>query len=304
VSFFYGLNVLVTGGYGLMGAPLVKMLKEQGANVKVYDKVDGKDINSLSNLETGMWAMDVVFHLAAMSGVEQTRDAGWHGWYVNTFGTLNVLEAARRCAKTVKAVVIASSNHVYGQQDTYPVLETAPLRQLDTYSASKIAADYMARSYHHNYDVPTVIMRNTNCYGPDDPHTDHIIPSTIAAALDGERPVIQGNGLTSKSYLYVDDVVQAYLDATQWSMEHGVFGEAYNVASPPISVLELVRLILDAMGKVDITPVILNESNDQADEMMDDSKLRVRTGWWPQTPLAEGIRLTVKGLQARQGVSA
>jgi len=303
VSFFYGLNVLVTGGYGLMGTPLVKMLEDQGANVSIYDKRDGHDINSLSHVSVAAAQKDIIFHLAAVSGVEASRQMGYNAWYVNTFGTINVLEAARR-NNSVRAVVVASSNHVYGPQDVFPVPEEAPMRQLDTYSATKIAADYMARSYHHNYNVPAVVMRNTNCYGPDDPHLDHIIPSTIMSVLDGERPVIHSTGLTSKSYLYVDDVAQAYLDAAQWSIEYGVFGEAYNVSTQPITSLDMVRLILNVMEKGDVNPRIEKHPTDQSNEYMDDSKLRNRTGWYPKVSLQDGLARTVEAFTRRYAVKA
>ena len=297
MAFYYGLNVLVTGGYGLIGKPLVTMLEEQGTNVTIYDKTDGKDVNSVSHLETAVRGKDIVFHLAAISGVEHSRELGYHAWYVNTFGTLNVLEAIKRNGN-IATGVFATSNHVYGRQESFPVRENAPLNQLDTYSASKIAADYMARSYYHNYKTSTVIIRNTNCFGPDDPHLDHLIPGTIMSVLDGERPIIKSRGTTRKTYLHVDDVARAYLQIAQYCIEREVYGDAFNVAGEPISVLELVRLILNVMGS-DLNPIIQGTADDQQDEGMDDRKARVLAGWDQQSPLEEAISLTVAGFKER-----
>lgn len=298
MSFFYGMHVMVTGSEGLMGRPLVKALESQGAEVLHYDKTDGFDIMDLNNLKLSMAEQDVVFHLAAYSGVEHARELGYEAWRINTMGTLNVLEAAR--ATMPKAVLTASTNHVYGKQTAHerPTSEDARLSQLDTYSASKIAADYMARSYWHNYKVPAVAMRNTNCYGPDDPHVDHIIPGTITSILEGKRPVIRGVGITSKSYLYVDDVVDAYLAVAQWTVENGVGGHAFNVSTEPITVKDLVTEILSVMNS-SLQPVIEGKRSDNQNEDLDWGKIHRMTGWKPKVRLRDGIEKVVNAFALR-----
>lgn len=295
MNFWQDKKVFVTGSEGLIGKPLVRMLREHGALVFTYDLAFGDNILDMTRLKTDAEGLDICFHLAAVSGVEASRRMGYDAYNVNVMGAVNVLEACLQ-AGSYQAVVTASSNHVYGKQDTFPVPETAPLHQLDTYSATKIAADYLARSYAHNYKLPVAVVRNTNCYGPTDPHHDHIIPGTILSVLKGECPIIRSDGQRRKAYLYVDDVVAAYLAVAEWMAVGGTPGEVFNVTTGNISVLELVRLILRVMGREDLEPTVLGEPNDQQDEDMDDALLRTVTGWCPAVSLEAGIRATADGL--------
>jgi len=314
VSFWKGKKTLVTGSEGLIGTPLCNALVQLGADVVHFDRalsinplsghlhdvLDRSSLQWVSQQARDHWGSEIefVFHLAANSGVEESRDAGYDAFMLNIVGTLNVLEAYRDT--NVKAVVIASSNHVYGNQrdaEDARTLESSSLNQLDAYSAGKICADYLARAYAHNYDVPTVILRNTNCYGPDDPHFDHIIPGTVRAILDGETPVIKSTGLRKKSYLYVDDVVRGYLSAAEWTATTGNKGEVFNLAdAEPISALDLVRKIMTIMGSEE-DYVILNGLTDQSDEWLCSDKARVLLGWSPLLTLDEGLQRTIGSMR-------
>tara|TARA_Y100000310_G_scaffold297734_1_gene331013 strand:+ start:224 stop:1147 length:924 start_codon:yes stop_codon:yes gene_type:complete len=302
------------------------MLLEQGADLTGHDLDDVgilkayglagafpmavADIREGRPLEEALQGQDVCIHLAAISGVEQSRARPYETYDVNVMGTVHVLEVAKALVPDA-VVVVASSNHIYGRQTTYPVLESAPLNQRDTYSVSKIAADYIARSYAHNYGLSTVVVRNTNCFGPHDPHHDHLVPGTILSLLKGESPVIRGTGKTKKSYLYVDDVAEAYMAVAQWCAETRHKGEAFNVADEPISVLAMVRAITDIIhpavltkgagfpmfrGSVEGT-IILGEPNDQNDEMLDSGLIKRLVGWEPRTSLREGLSRTVEAFQ-------
>lgn len=288
MSFWEGKQVVVTGGNGLIGTPLVRKLESLGARVCNLDLPEW-DICNLPAMTEAIVG-DICIHLAAMSHVEETRKNGLNAWEVNIRGTWNVLEACLR--NKVKAAVTASSNHVYGRQEAYPVLESAPLNQLDTYSATKICMDYITRAYDHNYGLNTATIRNTNCYGPGDPHSSHIVPGTILALLEGDLPVIQSNGLVRKGYLYVDDVADAYLLVAEHLYQHQYRG-VYNVGAPSISSQELVQMIMDLMGKHHDDPVVLGKPTDQHDEQMDSSKI-MALGWEPQYSLWEGLSKTIK----------
>jgi CDP-glucose 4,6-dehydratase len=290
------MRVLVTGSEGLIGRPLCNLLGARGDEVQRYDLAlaPSQNVLYLGYFQDAIETADAVIHLAAQSGVEAARKSAYNAWHLNVVGTLNVLEA---CRQNDKPVVVASSNHIYGH-GARPVSEEAIQLQLDTYSATKHAADLAARSYAHNYGLKTAIVRNTNCFGPNDPHSDHIIPGTILSLLQGEPPVIWSDGLTKKAYLYVDDVAEAYISVLDWLMGGGRFGEAFNVSGPRVSVLELVNLVCDVMGS-ELKPVVLGRSSDSKDEWLDDSKVRRVTGWYPKTGLREAIRRTVAGFKAR-----
>jgi len=302
-DFWKGKKVLITGGSGLIGTPMMEKLQGEGAIPFNFDLETGCDILDYSQLQTRMHGNDVVIHLAALSHVEEARLAESWCWEINVQGTWMVLQACLSVG--VKSVVTASSNHVYGEQPKKPwpdapgggTEEDSPLNQLDTYSATKIAADYCARSYAHNYNLPVAIVRNTNCYGPDDPHEDHIIPGSILSILKKEPVVIRSLGLTNKGYLYVDDVVDAYLlVAEKMYLEEILPGEVFNVSDKNYDAITITKVLGEIMGGAVIN--ILGEPNDQHDENLDSSKIRA-LGWDPKYTLVEGLKKTIEGFRER-----
>jgi len=294
------VKVAVTGGNGLIGQPMVETLEREGAEVLNID-LPKYDILILPDLFDVLKGQDVCIHLAANSNVEESRKAGRRAFEVNVRGTWNVLEACLH--NNVKSVVVASSNHVYGKQESFPVPETAPLNQLDTYSATKVCADVVARSYAHNYGLPVAVMRNTNCYGPRDVHTSHIVPGTITSILNGEAPVIRSEGVVKKGYLYVDDVVDAYLLVAELMLKKEILiGEVFNVGATPVSaqyVVDVIQTLMD--DKTD--KVVRGEPNDQHDEGMDSSKI-ARLGWKPKYSMEEGLQRTIEWFREQRLVRA
>jgi CDP-glucose 4,6-dehydratase len=283
------VKYLVTGGGGLIGSFLLPAIEANGDEVVDFDVRLGHDVMSEVHIEyvLRMENPDVVIHLAAQSGVETSRDNAFHSLNLNVVGTMNVLEACR--IRGIKNVVVASSNHVYGDQKEWPVTEDAPMNQLDTYSASKICADVLTRAYAHNYDLNAVAVRLTNTFGPGDIHEDHIIPGTIQSILRGEAPVIRSEGQIRKSYLYGTDAADAFITIAQHCEE--LKGQAVNVVGcNPIASLNLVESIL-ALTHSDLRPVILGEPNDQNHENMSAAKMAA-LGWKPKVGLYQGIEKT------------
>jgi CDP-glucose 4,6-dehydratase len=290
MSFWEQKRVVVTGGNGLIGTPMIRTLRNDGAEVLNMD-LPQYDVTSYAECYSALENQDVCIHLAAMSHVEDSRAAPLNTYEVNVRGVWNILEAARH--RGIGAVIIPSSNHVYGPQKEFPVTEESQLNQLDTYSAAKICADYIARSYAHNYRVPVGVIRNTNCFGPEDPHISHIVPSVILSLVEGQIPTLQSGGTIKKGYLYVVDVVNAMLLVAQRLMEGDVEpGEVFNVGAAPISAFELAQLIMNMMGKPNQDPIVLGRPNDQPNEDMDSSKIRA-LGWEPQWSLTEGLEKTI-----------
>jgi UDP-glucose 4-epimerase len=313
--FWYGEKIVVTGGSGLIGRPLIRMLLASGAQVINLDKrgihnddgITGNDnytytdgnaesVQHVRHVATGAAA---IIHLGAISGVLRSMELAMAAWTVNFGGTLAVCEAARHSRTRV---VLASTNHVYGNQDGKKTDEQSPMLRLDTYSASKIAADYCVRSYAFQYGVPAVVMRNTNCYGEDDPHTDHIIPGTIKAFVEGKAPVIKSDGMVKKGYLHVDDVARAYMAATKYCIEENPKGEVFNITTDePISTRDLVYKIRDLMGAHEVPEIMGKRREDDADENLDDTKARTVLGWKPQVSLREGLVRVIDKFEVRYG---
>ncbi len=298
------MNVLVTGSEGLIGQALTDLLESRGDRVYFYDKVlypeGGQgDVLHPVQIEHGIQIQqpDCIIHLAAQSGVEKARENARDAWELNVMGTLNVLEAAREHRIPV---IIASSNHVYGDHKGRPTSEKTPLTALDTYSATKVACDVMARSYWHNYGLPVAVIRNTNCFGPDSPHVDHLIEGTIMSCLNDEDLQMRTNGETSKAYLYVDDAAQAYITVMDALLAGGISGEAFNVTGENHMALSVAREVIDQMGssiRINLGP----KSADNHDENLDDSKIRA-LGWKPEVTMEEGIRRTIDAFTVRYTV--
>lgn len=331
-TFWLNRRVLITGMCGFLGAWLARLLVEQGARVTGFDAATGEarfrclDVHEDvlddavlngsacllggSVLERGALATafreidpEVVVHLAGQSMIEGAAASPYAAYELNVLGTLNVLEACRN-RPAIRAVLCASSNHVYGSQVLWPFTEGQPLNQLDVYGASKACADILVRSYAKVSGVPAVAVRNVNSYGPADPHASHIVTGSILSVLRGERPVVRSDGSPRKAYLHARDTMRAYMMLAERAGESGVRGEAFNVtAGQPISALELARAVCRAADRPDLEPEVRATDLSQAGyfEHLSDFKIRTRTPWRAETPLDAGLRETVDWYRKRDG---
>lgn len=321
-TFWCDRTVLVTGGSGFLGANLCRALVDRGAVVHVAElhhaqsspgmrvlgvagqvemhEVDVTDWRAVQ----GLPPTSVVFHLAGMSKIPNCREYPRAAVATNILGTANVLEwcrQGREAGRELAAVVVASSNHVYGRCSpaSGPFHEREGLLQDDIYGATKGCADLLARAYAREYGLPVVALRHVNAYGPADPHASHLVPATILSLLSGEQPVIKSDGTPAKAYLYVADLIEAYLAAAEAAATRNVTG-AFNVAPPfsdeaPISVRDLVARIIEVAG-VDVEPLVTKEDLSQAGyfEALEASLFRTMTGWSARTSLTLGLAKTYR----------
>ena len=261
---------LVTGGAGFIGSNIVAELVRQKKRVRVLDNFAtgrrenlipfGKDVEliegSLTDLETVRLAVrgvDVVFHQAALPSVPRSIDQPINCNEVNIGGTLNVFVASKD--EGVRRVIIASSSSVYGNTEVQPKDEGMSLRPLSPYAVSKLAGESYASVFSRVYGLQTVALRYFNVFGPrQNPHTQYaaVIPRFIKAMSRGERPVIYGDGLQSRDFSYVENVVQANLLAAE---APSVGGELMNIACGEAhSLLNLVEILNRLLG-TNINPV-------------------------------------------------
>jgi CDP-glucose 4,6-dehydratase len=313
-SYWRDRPTFVTGATGLLGSWLVRRLVEDGADVVclvrdwvpqselvrsgLYHKVKvvRGDVRDQAALEgaLGEYEIDTVFHLAAQTIVGIANRNPVSTFETNVQGTWALLEACRRSPK-VKAVVMASSDKAYGDQEVLPYDEETPLQGQHPYDVSKSCADLIAATYAKSYGTPVTITRCGNFYGGGDLNWNRIVPGTIRSILRGERPIIRSDGQFIRDYFYVEDGAHAYMTlAEKMAGNPGLNGHAFNFSNEiQVTVVELVDRIAKIMGS-DLTPDIRNEaSNEIRHQYLSAEKARRMLQWSPLFELDTALEQTV-----------
>jgi CDP-glucose 4,6-dehydratase len=242
------------------------------------------------------YEVQICFHLAAQAIVGVANRSPISTFESNIRGSWVVLEACRQ-NRLNEAVIFASSDKVYGTQPALPYTEAMPLLGSNPYDASKACGDILARSYHSTYGIPVAIARCAKIYGPGDTNYSRLIPGTIRSMLSGERPVIRSDGSPLRDYLYIDDVLNAYLVLAENAHRNGVSGEAFNFGTDqPISALDLISKILSHGNRPDLKPDIQGKNSISGEidrQYMDSRKAGNVLGWSPQVDFDEGIKRSI-----------
>lgn len=310
-----GKSVFVTGGYGLLGSALVASLLDAHADVTVLRRdltmrsaliLSGNEARctvvtgdlcspGLVERAIGEYECEIVFHLGAQTIVPVANRSPVSTFESNVQGTWILLEACR--SQAVSAVVVAASDKAYGTSDQLPYREDMALAPRYPYDASKAAADLIARSYFHTWDVPVAVTRFANLYGGGDLNRSRLIPETVAAVLAGRCPIIRSDGSPERDYLYVGDAVAAYLAIAQAVIDGPARGLAINAGNgEPVSVRSVVETICSLSGS-DVKPEFRGEGPPAGEiprQWVDASLIRELTGWAPATGLEEGLALTLE----------
>lgn len=319
-DFWRGRPVLVTGANGFIGAWVIRTLTELGATVTGYDKSeDGAlslhpgvrdrcelvlgDLTDQALLERTLVHRDVktVIHLGAQSNISFAKGGPVPAFESNIRGSWTVLEACRTTAAP-ETIAIASSNTVYGEQETAPFDESFALNANNPYASSKACTDILARCYAATYNLPVAIARATNTYGGADPNLTRIVPDTLLRIIRGERPEIRSDGTPAKGYLYIKDTVSAYLTLGERAADDGVRGNAFNFhPDEPISVLELVRTMVKVAGRPDLEPTVLGASGKYEYEFLANKRAAEVLSWRPAYTLEQGLSETFAWYKEQSG---
>jgi CDP-glucose 4,6-dehydratase len=192
-------------------------------------------------------------------------------------------------------VVVASSDKAYGTHEHLPYTEDMPLQGRRPYEVSKSCADLLATSYFVSYRLPVAIARCGNIYGGGDLNWSRLIPDTVRATLRGEAPVLRSNGRHVRDFVYVKDVVDAYLTLAEALDDETVHGEAFNFsAERPYTVIEVVEAIQKLLPEGARKPVILDVAQGEIEsQYLDSSKAHKRLGWSAAYSLEQGLRETI-----------
>lgn len=316
-------NILVTGAGGFLGPWLCSRLINEKKRVFALDiayhpnsrihDIDGlterieSDVNNRENILNIIESREIsiVYHLAAQALVGEAVREPYQTLQTNIVGTMNILEAARYLkdlGKPLNAIIVASSDKAYGDQDKLPYLENAPMQGRFPYDVSKSCADLISRSYFHTYKLPVCVTRCGNLFGGGDLNWSRLIPGTIFSCIKAENPVIRSDGTLVRDYVYVEDAAQAlFMLAEKMPEDKNIHGLAFNISNDsPKSVLEVVRLIIDIMARPELEPVIENNARSEiAAQYLSSLLIREKLGWKPKFDFETGLKQTIKWYESK-----
>jgi UDP-glucose 4-epimerase len=300
---------VVTGGAGFIGSHIAEQLVQQGQSVRIVDNFStGKEINIAefrANVEVfdqdiaepgglaePFKGADYVLHQAAIPSVPKSMRDPVTSNRANVDGTLNVLVAARDAG--IKRVVYASSSSVYGDSPTLPKREDMTPDPLSPYGAQKLFGEVYCKLFWRAFGLETVALRYFNVFGPRQDATSQysgVLAKFIPAVLQDQQPAIYGDGLQSRDFTYVANVVRANLLACT---SPGIAGEVFNIACGDRIT---VKAMLDQINRIlstNILPVYEGaRKGDILHSQADVAKARARMKYQPQVSFEEGLKRTV-----------
>jgi UDP-glucose 4-epimerase len=307
-------NAVVTGACGFIGSHLVEALVRNGAKVRalVYYNARGSngwldelaadvketveimagDVRDTEQMSRLIKEGDHVFHLAALIGIPYSYHAPRSYFDVNAIGTMNILEAVRE--KGAASLVITSTSEVYGTARFVPITEEHPLQAQSPYSASKIAAEKLAESYFASFNLPVIIARPFNTFGPrQSPRA--VIATILMQLAKGAREIHIGDIRPTRDFNYVKDTVEALMRLSLSGKS--ACGKPVNIGTgKEISIGELVKLAMEIVGRKAKIAVDKKRLRPEKSEVMrlcaDSSRLKKLTGFVPPSRLKEGLEKT------------
>ena len=306
------MRVLVTGGAGFIGSNLVDALIARGDEVQVLDDLStGREENLQDALAAGARVHrasvtdadavdaafaaarpDAVLHLAAQIDVRRAVADPAFDAQVNVIGTAVILEAARR-AGTDRVVFASTGGAIYGDAATVPTPEDAPAAALSPYGTSKAGAEGYVDLYSRLHGLSTFVLRLANVYGPrQDPRGEAgVIALYCGAAVDGGSATVFGDGRQTRDFVYVGDVVEAFVAAADAT----VTGRANVGTGQETTVLEVARaLALEVRHEPE-------RAGEVRRSCLDASRAKELLGWAARTPLSDGLEQTLGAVRAEVG---
>ncbi len=242
---------------------------------------------TLDALERAATGCEVVFHLAAGTGVVPSIEDPFADFDLNARGTLSALWAARQAGAV--RLVFSSSNAPLGA-GAYPASEDKPTAPLSPYGASKAAGEAYCSAFHGAYGFDAVAVRFSNAYGPRSAHKSNVIPLFIRRLLEGEELVVYGDGTQTRDFVFVTDLAEGLVRAAE---TEGAGGEVFQLASGvETSVNDLVALLAEVSGR---EPQVRREPPRPGEILRNYSlvdKARDRLGYAPSVPLEDGLHRT------------
>jgi len=317
-------KVLVTGADGFIGSHLVERLLDEGCKVKAFvfynsfnswgwldslstDKLEqleifSGDIRDTNGTRTAMQGVEIVFHLAALVGIPFSYHSPDNYVDTNVKGTLNILQSARDL--NIEKVLVTSTSEVYGTAQYVPIDEKHPKQGQSPYSATKISADYMSESFYRSFDLPVIIVRPFNTYGPRQ-SARAVIPTIITQLLNGYDEIKLGALHPTRDFLFVRDTVNGFLEIAK---SDKLRGQEVNISTnSEISIGELAQKIIDFINPkariVSDAERIRPEKSEVERLFGSNKKLINQTEWSIKYSLDDGLKETIEWFSNNQNLS-
>ena len=307
------MKLLITGGAGFIGSNLARALLARGDEVRIIDDLSSGrlsnltpildqltfmkgDIRSAEQVTEIMTGVDYVLHQAALPSVARSVDNPLLSNDVNVNGCLNVLNVARQVG--VKRLVFAASSSAYGETAMLPKVETMAPKPQSPYGVAKLACEYYLQAFHHVYGLETVSLRYFNVFGarqaPDSAYAA-VIPLFVTQMMNGVRPTVNGDGLHSRDFCYIDNVVEANLKALT---APGAPGNVYNIAvGGRYTLLDLIAAINETLG-TNLSAIHGPErAGDIRHSQADITAAQRDLGYSAAIDFSEGLRRTIRWYQ-------
>lgn len=311
-----GKKVLVTGSCGFIGSHLVERLIEEDCKVRAFahynsfnywgwlesfpkeklEKIEifTGDIRDPYGVRKAMGDINIVFHLAALIGIPYSYYSPETYVDTNVKGTLNVMQAARDMG--IEKAVHTSTSEVYGTAQYVPMNEDHPINPQSPYAATKAGADYLAQSFYRSFNLPVVVLRPFNTYGPRQ-SARAVIPTIITQILSGKKVISLGSVNTTRDLTYVKDIVEGLILGIDRSPEETI-GKVVNLGSNfEISVKDLTNLIAKLIGiTVEMQSEDVRKRPDKSEVQRlwaDNRKAKEFLNWSPKYSLEEGLKETI-----------
>lgn len=314
------MKILITGAGGFIGSHLVERCIREGYKVKALVRYNSKntwgwlehikcneeveivtgDVRDYDSVHKSMEGCDAVFHLAALIGIPYSYTSPLAYVRTNIEGTYNILEVARNLR--IQQVLITSTSETYGTAQHVPIDEKHPLVGQSPYSATKIAADQLALSYHLSFGLPVKIVRPFNTYGPRQ-SARAVIPTIIGQILSGQNRLKLGNIAPTRDLTFVKDTVYGFLEIFR---SDALVGQVTNIGmNEEISIGNLAKLIGKLMGEdleIAADPYRVRPESSEVERLRcDNSKLLTNTGWRPDFNLEKGLLETINWMKINMG---
>ena len=260
------------------------------------------DVRNASLVESLMRRVDVVVHFAAETHVTRSIFDNYHFFETDVLGTQVISNAVLRCADRIERFVHISTSEVYGTAETALMSEDHPLKPLSPYASAKAGADRLVYSYWATYQLPAVIVRPFNNFGPRQ-HLEKAVPRFITSCLLDEPLRLHGQGVAQRDWVYVGDTCEA-VDRIVHADKDRVVGEVINVGTDAsLSVAEIAHHVVRLMGKPESLITYVGERPGQVfRHTADASKARRLLGWSPSMTFEQGLETTIEWYRAHRHV--